>query len=61
LKLPGSTTYTRRTLGLGAVVAPIVPDTSKAYACYADVSFIGVWTTNAQDRTYTVADRLVLV
>ncbi len=56
-KTPGSTTYTDITgqLIYDAVVAPIVPDQNKPYACYADVTTIISGLTNAQG-TYTVAN-----
>ncbi len=56
-KLPGSTTYTpiTGTLIYDAVVAPIVPDSNKPYACYADVTSLLSGLTNSQG-TYTVAD-----
>lgn len=57
LKLPGSTTYTpiTGTPIYDAVVAPIVPDSNKPYACYADVTSLISGLASAQG-TYTVAD-----
>jgi hypothetical protein len=57
LKLPGSTVYNNisGTLIYDAVVAPIVPDANKPYACYADVTSLVAGLANAQG-TYTVAN-----
>nr|WP_314895745.1 T9SS type B sorting domain-containing protein [uncultured Flavobacterium sp.] len=57
LKLPGSTTYNDITgeIVYDAVVAPIIPDTNKPYACYADVTGLLAGLTDLAG-TYTVAN-----
>jgi gliding motility-associated-like protein len=56
-KLPGNSTYTDITgeIIYDAVVAPIVPDSNKPYACYADVTTLVSGLTNPQG-TYTAAN-----
>ncbi|MES2240765.1 MAG: T9SS type B sorting domain-containing protein [Bacteroidota bacterium] len=57
LKLPGNTAYNDITgeIIYDANVAPIVPDSNKPYACYADVTTLVSGLTSPQG-TYTVAN-----
>lgn len=57
LKLPGASTYSaiNGEVIYDAAAAPIIPDSNRPYACYADVTSLLAGLTNL-NGTYTVAD-----